>query len=245
MGFFSNVFGFPERSYQETQSSLLDIATFTPVPTPYYYRERCEFDVGATMGTSTKSGVNKKKNNSNTNTNTNTNNIITAGIFSTPSVEELRQMAAYVYTTNAATIQEYYQSQNPTTTTTVRNSIGESRELHTTVTATPTSTAAVFQAASQFNYLEMPHPERTPEAGIAAYEDDPTQGPACAVACGAGTAYRNYLVPVELFSGRSSSASTASTTASTSATSRRGQRAQCQLNGLDEIGRYVQEQQCS
>ena len=149
MGFFINVFGFPERSYQETQSSLLDIATFIPVPTPYYYRERCEFDLGdGAMGGTTNTkpgGVNKKKKKkkkqNNSNTNTNTNNIITAGIFSTPSVEELRQMTAYVYTTNAATIQEYYQSQNPTTTT-VRNMIGESRELHTALTATSTTASS-------------------------------------------------------------------------------------------------------
>ncbi|MFN3215534.1 MAG: hypothetical protein ACE367_03460 [Acidimicrobiales bacterium] len=55
---------------------------------------------------------------------------------------------------------------------------------------------AVFQAASQFNLLEMVAPEVTPEAGIAGYENDATQGPACAVACGAGTILRNYFVEV-------------------------------------------------
>ena len=29
------------------------------------------------------------------------------------------------------------------------------------------------------------------------YEHDHTQGPACAMACGAGTIYRNYFVPIE------------------------------------------------
>ncbi|WP_211209318.1 hypothetical protein [Psychroflexus tropicus] len=56
---------------------------------------------------------------------------------------------------------------------------------------------AVFQAASQFNLLEMPGPEVTPEAGIAHYKQDHTQGPACAIACGAGTVYRHYLVPID------------------------------------------------
>ena len=53
---------------------------------------------------------------------------------------------------------------------------------------------AVFQAASQFNCLEMASREVTPEAGIAIYVDDKTQGPACALACPAGTVYRNYFV---------------------------------------------------
>ena len=47
--------------------------------------------------------------------------------------------------------------------------------------------------ASQFNLLEMPHPGVTPEDGIRAYVHDRTQGPACAMACGAGTLYRNYF----------------------------------------------------
>ena len=55
---------------------------------------------------------------------------------------------------------------------------------------------ALFQAASQFNLLEMVSPQVTPEQGIGRYGYDRTQGPACAIACGAGTAYRNYFVPV-------------------------------------------------
>ena len=61
----------------------------------------------------------------------------------------------------------------------------------------PDKAGALFQAASQFNLLEMPHPGVTPEQGIAAYAYDRTQGPACAIACAAGTIYRNYLVPVD------------------------------------------------
>ena len=52
---------------------------------------------------------------------------------------------------------------------------------------------SVFQAASQFNCLEMAHPSATPENGITNYYTDKTQGPKCAIMCGAGTYYRNYL----------------------------------------------------
>jgi hypothetical protein len=55
---------------------------------------------------------------------------------------------------------------------------------------------ALFQVASQFNLLEMVSPDMTPERGVGIYEHDRTQGPACAIAAGAGTIYRNYFVPV-------------------------------------------------
>lgn len=55
---------------------------------------------------------------------------------------------------------------------------------------------ALFQAASQFNLLEMVGPDVTPERGIDIYENDYTQGPACAIACGAGTIFRNYFLNI-------------------------------------------------
>ena len=55
---------------------------------------------------------------------------------------------------------------------------------------------AVFQVASQFNLLEMASPSVTPECGVGIYENDRTQGPACAIACGAGTIFRNYFADV-------------------------------------------------
>jgi hypothetical protein len=61
----------------------------------------------------------------------------------------------------------------------------------------PANRGALFQAASQFNLLEMTGPDVTPEQGVDIYEYDPTQGPACAIACGAGTIYRNYFIPLE------------------------------------------------
>lgn len=70
--------------------------------------------------------------------------------------------------------------------------VGDVQQLHTL----KTNTNALFQAASQFNLLEMIGPNVTPEHGIDRYERDYTQGPACAIACGAGTIYRNYFVKI-------------------------------------------------
>ncbi len=55
---------------------------------------------------------------------------------------------------------------------------------------------ALVQVASQFNLLEMTGPDVSPEHGVSRYASDPTQGPACAMAAGAATIYRNYLAPV-------------------------------------------------
>jgi hypothetical protein len=54
---------------------------------------------------------------------------------------------------------------------------------------------ALFQVASQFNMLEMIDPSITPEDGVTRYRYDYTQGPACSIATGAATIYRNYFVP--------------------------------------------------
>jgi len=56
---------------------------------------------------------------------------------------------------------------------------------------------SIFQVASQFNCLEMINPEISPEHGITCYEWDRTQGPACSVAAGAPTIYRNYFIPID------------------------------------------------
>ena len=52
---------------------------------------------------------------------------------------------------------------------------------------------ASFQVASQFNCLEFVSPRMTPEDGIAIYEGDRTQGPACSIACAPATVVRNYF----------------------------------------------------
>ncbi len=72
----------------------------------------------------------------------------------------------------------------------VRQLVADVRQLH----ADPCSAGALFQVASQFNLLEMAGPTLTPEDGVGIYEHDATQGPACAIACGGGTIYRNYFV---------------------------------------------------
>lgn len=76
---------------------------------------------------------------------------------------------------------------------TVRCISGDARALH----ANPDYDRALFQVASQFNLLEMTGPSVTPEHGVTRYRDDPTQGPACAIAAGAATIYRNYFAPVD------------------------------------------------
>lgn len=72
----------------------------------------------------------------------------------------------------------------------VEEIVADVQELHCRVE----NANAIFQAASQFNLLEMVGPHISPENGIDRYEHDYTQGPACAIACGAGTIYRNYFV---------------------------------------------------
>ena len=74
---------------------------------------------------------------------------------------------------------------------------------------------ALFQVAAQFNMLEMTGPSVTPEQGVTRYQSDRTQGPACAIAAGAATIYRNYFVPVQ---------------------GGVGQTAERQLDGLAEVG---------
>lgn len=74
----------------------------------------------------------------------------------------------------------------------LREVVGSVQDLH----LDEPNAGALFQAASQFNLLEMMSPNVTPERGVGIYENDPTQGPACAVAAGAGTIYRNYFAEV-------------------------------------------------
>lgn len=76
--------------------------------------------------------------------------------------------------------------------TTVREVIADVQDLH----LDPGNADALFQVASQFNLLEMASPRLTPEDGVGLYQSDHTQGPACAVAAGAGTIYRNYFADV-------------------------------------------------
>jgi hypothetical protein len=88
---------------------------------------------------------------------------------------------------------------------------GDVRRLHQALE----NAGALFQVASQFNMLEMISPDVTPEQGVTRYQNDMTQGPACAIAAGAATIYRNYFVPVG---------------------NRCGQTAEHQLDGLAQMG---------
>lgn len=81
---------------------------------------------------------------------------------------------------------------------TVTPLIGDARALH----AEPEFHEATIQVASQFNVLEMTSPHVTPEDGVTRYEHDHTQGPACAMAAGAATIFRNYFADVDGQSGQ-------------------------------------------
>jgi hypothetical protein len=74
----------------------------------------------------------------------------------------------------------------------VREVVADVQQLH----RDKANASSMFQVASQFNLLEMISPNVTPEDGVGIYERDLTQGPACAVAAGAGTIYRNYFAAV-------------------------------------------------
>lgn len=102
------------------------------------------------------------------------------GEFGTPSVAELKQLCLALKSTASG--------------------LGGLRFEHQTdpsgvnaMILDPANANCVFQAASQFNCLEMPSPGVTPRQGITDYVNDPTQGPKCALACPAALVYRNYL----------------------------------------------------
>lgn len=97
-----------------------------------------------------------------------------------PSLKELRNEAAKAVGKLAGTLK-------------VSNVVGDVRGMH----RDPANRHAMFQVASQFNLLEMAGPVVTPEDGVTRYINDHTQGPACAIAAGAATIYRNYFVPVD------------------------------------------------
>jgi hypothetical protein len=83
----------------------------------------------------------------------------------------------------------------------VREVVANVQHLHTD----ESNAGSLFQVASQFNLLEMVSPSVTPEHGVGIYEHDRTQGPACAIAAGAGTIYRNYFAMVNGHTGQSAS----------------------------------------
>jgi len=96
------------------------------------------------------------------------------GAFSTPSLAGLR----------AAVRARSVAAPRPSTFT---NVVGDAGALHAR------GGGATFQVASQFNCLEFVGPSVVPEQGVTGYAADRTQGPCCAIACGAATVYRNYF----------------------------------------------------
>lgn len=107
------------------------------------------------------------------------------GVLETPSLRELRERAGAI--------------RLPARKTSVREIVANVQSIH----ADAANAGAAFQVASQFNLLEMVSPRITPEHGVGIYEHDLTQGPACAIAAGAGTIYRNYFAPVNGQQGQS------------------------------------------
>jgi len=157
---FEGLFGFQERSYDETRKNL---------------------DVD---GSTLRSKVNHRA--------------YVVGTLTTPSLRELRAEAATVLDGLRGRLR-------------VSNISGDVRSMHSSAA----HKGALFQVASQFNLLEMTGPEVTPEDGVTRYAHDRTQGPACALAAGAATVYRNYFAPVA---------------------GRIGQTRDCQIDCLADIG---------
>lgn len=115
------------------------------------------------------------------------------GHFAAVSLASLQQQMSQQQLSRQQVSQPHSASQNNPNSKrlTLREWVGDVQRLH----ADSRSAGALFQVASQFNALEMPSPDISPDHGISDYQYDRTQGPACAIACGAGTLYRQYFLP--------------------------------------------------
>jgi len=113
--------------------------------------------------------------------------VMVCGRLETPSLRELRERVC--------------SRRQKTGKLSVRELVGDVQRLH----VLEANTGSLFQVASQFNLLEMASPNLTPEHGVGLYENDRTQGPACAIAAGAGTIFRNYFAVVNGRTGQSAS----------------------------------------
>jgi hypothetical protein len=112
-------------------------------------------------------------------------NVLVCGELEIPSLAELRERV--------------HSSGHKVGKISVCEVVANVQHLHTN----ESNAGSLFQVASQFNLLEMVDPSVTPEIGVGIYEHDHTQGPACAVAAGAGTIYRNYFAIVNGQTGQS------------------------------------------
>jgi len=113
------------------------------------------------------------------------------GRFETPSVEELHQLFSKINSENEKSTSGLH----------FENITGDVRSL----ILNPNNAGAVFQAASQFNCLEMVGPSIRPEKGVTGYCRDRTQGPTCAIACPAATIVRNYFAGAKWGQGQAGS----------------------------------------
>ena len=111
------------------------------------------------------------------------------GSFATPSVGELRRglMGVDALTSLHVGAEAAARPSSNGTVSVEHRVTADALALHQ---ANPLAT---IQAASQFNCLEFPSPDCTPEDGVTMYAYDPTQGPACALACAPATVVRNYF----------------------------------------------------
>eukprot|EP00286_Rhodomonas_abbreviata_P023752 CAMPEP_0181294178 /NCGR_PEP_ID=MMETSP1101-20121128/3456_1 /TAXON_ID=46948 /ORGANISM="Rhodomonas abbreviata, Strain Caron Lab Isolate" /LENGTH=362 /DNA_ID=CAMNT_0023398807 /DNA_START=118 /DNA_END=1203 /DNA_ORIENTATION=- len=116
------------------------------------------------------------------------NRVFHVGVFETPSLAELRRRLHELRLGTQVSSKQSPQSLGKNGVM-FQNIAGDAKKLH----LDPENAGAVFQAASQFNCLEMTSPDRRPEDGVADYYYDMTQGPACAMACPAATVFRNYF----------------------------------------------------
>jgi len=125
------------------------------------------------------------------------------GFFDTPSLGALRKRAAETELPGRIR---------------VCNEIGGVAEKH----AELENRHATFQVASHFNCLELVDPSATPQDGVTGYVNDRTQGPACSLACGAATVFRNYFVRVRTTTGL-----------------QEGQTQDNMINNLSQVGQLV------
>jgi hypothetical protein len=122
--------------------------------------------------------------------------MFTMGVFSTPTLHELRLSASTLCTEfaqsteNRSAKETHDKKQNHEIISYEHLAITDILKMHNE------NPGATFQAASQFNCLEFGSPHVTPEYGVTSYAYDETQGPACALACAAGTVFRNYFAHV-------------------------------------------------
>lgn len=227
--FFEALFGFAEGDYVATRRSLFQSCTFEAVrankPSGHsrVRKERALFHHPRVAG----------------------GRPVSSGWHSTPRVADLRaETAAAVRTFDekhpgllaklAAASSSSCGMSTPMSPVACAHVTGDAGRMHSL------TVNGVFQVASQFNLLEFSSPEVSPEHGVRHYARYPTQGPACALACMGGTAYRNYLLHPDFFG-----ATDAAPFTENADVTDRGQRTDRQLNMLDDLVEHLTRERSS